>query len=99
MIRKKLFAAVSFILLGLTTVLIPTQVEAARLRKYIRVSYQGQLPYVRIYIDGSYKGQVSRGGQQSYYLRTGRTYSVRATYAGRSHTQSVYLPRNFGGRY
>ena len=91
MIRKFSLALATLLMLGLSTAFTPKSAEAGRIRRFIRVRYRGRLPYIRLYINGTYKGKVRRGSSKSIYLKTRRRYRIRAKYAGRTSFKSVYL--------
>jgi len=91
MIQRCSITILSVLLLGLTTAFAPETAEAGRTRRFIRVRYQGRLPYVRLYINGDYRATVRRGSSRSFYLRTRRRYRIRARYASRSSTKNIYL--------
>jgi hypothetical protein len=95
MIRKYFSTFAAAALLALTAFLTPTEAQAQRRPfRSIRVHYSGNLPQVRIYINGRYKGMVGRGSWSDYRMRTGFNYRIQATYAGRSDVKTIYLSRS-----
>lgn len=95
MIRKYFSTFAATALLALTAFLTPTEAQAQRRPfRSIRVHYSGNLPQVRIYINGRYKGMVNRGSWADYRMRTGYNYRVQATWAGRSDVKTIYLSRS-----
>lgn len=95
MIRKYFSTLAATALLALTAFLTPGEVQAQSHRfRSIRVHYSGNLPQVRIYINGRYKGSVNRGSFADYRMRTGFNYRIQATYAGRSDVKTIYLRRS-----
>lgn len=95
MIRRYFSTFAATALLALTAFLTTGEVQAQSHRfRSIRVHYSGNLPQVRIYFNGRYKGMVSRGSFADFRVRAGYNYQIQATWAGRSDVKNIYLRRS-----
>ena len=89
---KRITNFLMVLLLMLSISLIaPSKTEAAR-RRYLRIKYKGSYRYVRLYINGRYKGKLYRNRTKRYRARTKRTYKIVVKMAGKRRSRSVYLP-------
>lgn len=91
---KKLFLfAAAFLLVGM---IAPEMADARRIGRQtrVRVVYRGSRPYAHVYINGQAFGRIQRHSSRLFDVRSGRTYSIRLTFAGRSVTKSVHIARH-----
>lgn len=89
---KKLFIfAAAFLLVGM---IAPDMTNAQHGRQTrVRVVYRGSRPYAHVYINGQAFGRIQRHSSRLFDVRSGRTYSIRLSFAGRSVTKSVHIAR------
>jgi uracil-DNA glycosylase len=90
---KKLFLfAAAFLLVGMIAPELATARGGRQTR--MRVVYRGSRPHARVFINGQAFGQIQRNGSRLFDVRSGRRYTVRLTFAGRSVTKSVHIARH-----
>lgn len=94
---KKISKIFSLLLtLGLFIAVLPDTAEAARFRNVkFRLTSSAKIAWGRLYINGSYRGQVRRSGYTTVRLRAGRSYqvAVRRAWNGQNweRNKSVYV--------
>ena len=90
--KKLLIFAAAFLLAGLIAPEFATAQRMGRQTR-VRVVYRGSRPYAHVYINGQAFGRIQRHSSRLFDVRSGRTYSIRLSFAGLSVTNSVHIAR------